>query len=118
MSTILIVGNDRSMLEVMAGLLQQHNYDVLCATNGKEAIERLAQTDVDLVLTNLPKMDGLSLLKHIRHSEIVCHIPVIICSNHLELTQHEAHSYGATAFLLFPLTAKIILEVVRQTLHR
>ena len=62
---VLLVDDDSSFLEVMAFLLEEEGYEVVRASNGKEAFERLQAGPVPVMVTDLkmPGMDGLTLLK-------------------------------------------------------
>ncbi len=62
---VLLVDDDGSFLEIMAFLLEEEGYEVVRATNGNEAFERLQSTRFPVMVTDLkmPGLDGLTLLK-------------------------------------------------------
>lgn len=68
MKKILLIEDNIMNSELVKDILEMENYDVSCAFNGKEALEILDGKQFDLILTdiNLPKMDGLELVQHIR----------------------------------------------------
>jgi CheY-like chemotaxis protein len=68
MSRILIVDDLVSSREAMAKLLQREGYDVAGARNGAEALARLKEGGIDLVLLDhmMPEVDGLTFLSGIR----------------------------------------------------
>ncbi|MCB0422074.1 MAG: response regulator [Bdellovibrionales bacterium] len=64
---ILLVDDEPDLLEFLHEELIEWGYNVTCALNGKEALEILGRTKVDLVLSdiNMPYMDGIQLLDEI-----------------------------------------------------
>ena len=62
---VLLVDDDGSFLEIMAFLMEEEGYEVVRATNGNEAFERLQSTRFPVMVTDLkmPGLDGLTLLK-------------------------------------------------------
>lgn len=65
---ILLIEDNMMNSELIKDILEMENSEVSCAADGKEALDILKKQSFDLVLTdiNLPKMDGLELVKHIR----------------------------------------------------
>ncbi|HPB31534.1 MAG TPA: sigma-54 dependent transcriptional regulator [Candidatus Sumerlaeota bacterium] len=79
---ILIVDDEKNTREGLRWALEGHNFEISLAADGKQAIEILSVTPVDLVITDLkmPQIDGLDLMKHIQR-----HYPetlVIILTGH------------------------------------
>ena len=62
MPTILVVDDSASLRQVVAISLQGKGYDVIQAENGKEALDKLDGTKINLVISdvNMPIMDGLT----------------------------------------------------------
>lgn len=81
---VLIVDDSRMartlIRRVLSNLGIRH---LLEAADGREAIERLAKEPVDLVVTdyNMPQVNGLELTEHIRHSELLAHLPVLMVTS-------------------------------------
>ncbi len=65
---ILLVDDERQIIRVLRTSLQSHGYEILCATDGFEALKLFEQSKPDLVITDLsmPNMNGLELTKAIR----------------------------------------------------
>ena len=57
-------------------------YITLTAGNGEEALEKLKENEVDIIVTDvmMPVMDGIKLCKNVKQNIRTCHIPVIILS--------------------------------------
>ncbi len=81
-NTLLLVEDDKDILDFTKTLLIDKGYNVLTATNGIEATEVLKDHLPDLVITDvmMPGKDGIALLKEIKTNQVSSHIPVIILS--------------------------------------
>lgn len=79
---VLAVDDDFASLEVLALLLKGEGFEVLTACNGEEALTRLADVTVDLVITDykMPKMDGSELSRRLLADARLSKIPVIFTS--------------------------------------
>jgi DNA-binding response OmpR family regulator len=78
-SKILIVDDDVSILDGLGTLLRDR-YEVLVASNGEEAVDRLGAVPVDLVVLDMlmPLLDGEGVLREIRSRGL--QVPVIVAS--------------------------------------
>lgn len=68
MANILIVDDDPHIRELVHVLLQQEGFTVYEAANGEEALEKVAYTDIEMVILDImmPKMDGWELSRELR----------------------------------------------------
>jgi hypothetical protein len=87
---LLIVEDNRSEAEGMAGLLQSRNCEISVASTGREAIDVLGRGQVDCIVLDLglSDMSGFDLLEHIHQSGDLRGIPVIIHTGR-DLTHEE-----------------------------
>ncbi len=78
---ILIVEDDRKLIEALSKKLTKSGFDVVLAYNGKEGLERIKFQKPNLVLLDImmPVMDGITMLKELRKTDK--ETPVIILSN-------------------------------------
>ena len=80
---ILIVEDNPMSAKLMEHSLKKLNYQTLIASNGKEALDILAENaSINLVVTDvmMPEMDGLELVEKIKNSSDYAHVPVIVCT--------------------------------------
>src|SRR3990172_6574506 len=77
---ILIVDDCRTTRKLLIYSLKGTPYQTTEASNGLEALEKLASCPVDLVITdlNMPKMDGLELVQAIKGEDLYNRIPIIM----------------------------------------
>ena len=90
------------------------------AQDGVEAIKKLTQEKFDLILTdiNMPLMDGLKLISHIRQDPANAAVPVIVISTEsAQEDRQKAMALGANAYLVKPVQAKTVVDTVRGLLR-
>ena len=82
MATILIVEDDVQILRVLAMWFSRNGYDVMECRDGEEALSTLAESAVDLIVTdvNMPRVDGLELVRVIR-DERKLDLPIVVLSS-------------------------------------
>jgi DNA-binding NtrC family response regulator len=120
MAYILVVDDERSTLDALSTILSREGHDVLTVASGQEALTRLQDEDLDLLLSDvkMPKMDGLALLRHVK-----AHHPgavVIMMSGHQDVTAAvEAMKAGAFDYLVKPFGREDVLRTIQKALaHR
>ena len=103
MKKVLIIEDDSFLQGLEVGKLRKGNYGVTVASTGEEGMEKINEAGIDLILLDLilPKFDGFEILKKVRESENLKHIPVIVFSNLSEEKDiKKAESLGATDFMV------------------
>src|SRR5947208_11844394 len=99
---ILLVDDHPLTRSALAGLLQQHGFDVIGeAADGESAIARAAELQPDLVLLDLsmPGLDGLAALPRLREAAPECEVVVLTASGTEEDLLHAIRA-GAAGYLL------------------
>ncbi|PKN11729.1 MAG: two-component system response regulator [Deltaproteobacteria bacterium HGW-Deltaproteobacteria-4] len=110
-SSILVVDDDKYVLETLLLLLSDRGYRVFTASNAFEALESLATRDVQIVLTdiNMPEMDGIELAGRIH--ELHPDIPVLIMTGFAEVeVAVSALKRGAFDFIFKPINHDQLLH--------
>ncbi len=103
MPRILIVDDEAGMVDVLKGFLSSRGYLVSTAADGPEALQKVQDEAPDAVLldVNLPRMNGLEVLRRIRKSDP--EVGVIMVSGLTdEETGRAAFALGAMAYLTKP----------------
>lgn len=117
MATILIADDEVNILSGLEIAFTEEGWNVLCASDGLDAWEKISKNDVDLVITDLkmPKMDGYELLKKISSS--YPRLPVIVLTGHGTIeTAVETMRDGAVDFFTKPVDLDKLLLVVKKTI--
>ena len=115
---ILVVDDDREIVNAIAILLEQEGYQVRRAYDGMEALEVLAETPVQLVILDvmMPRLDGLSAVLKIRERK---NIPIIVLSAKSEETDKVLGlSMGADDYVAKPYNPKELAARVKSHLRR
>ncbi len=117
-TTILVVDDEVGVCTILKEFLSNHNFNVMCAISGHEALDIIERQRVDLVLSDLvmPRMDGISLTRLI--SEFDSSIPVIIMTGYATIDSAvSAIKAGAADFITKPIKFNHALFVVRRVLE-
>jgi DNA-binding NtrC family response regulator len=118
MSKILVVDDDKNILDAFEQVLTEHGYEVSRAQHGREALGLLQAEKLDLVIMDirLPGMSGLETLEKIK--EFDTRLPVIIVTGYGTMeTAVEAMKLGAIDYQLKPLNPQDILQSIEYILE-
>ena len=77
---ILIVDDNPTNLDILQARLAPHNYEILTATDGEEALAIAREKEPDLILLDImmPKMDGIEVCRHLRADPSLPFMPIIM----------------------------------------
>ncbi|MDP1557820.1 MAG: response regulator [Nitrosomonas sp.] len=115
---ILIVDDEPSNLQILRQILK-HEYSLVFARNGKEAIEAVNKHRPDLILLDvmMPEMDGYDACQHLKNNPQTRSIPVIFVTA-MSAVVDESHGFdvGAVDYITKPVSAPIVLSRVKTHL--
>ena len=109
----------RKMVRRALGLCGLDVADVIEASDGAEALEKLGQRHVDLVLAdiNMPVMNGIELVERMSQDPELCSVPVVIVATPMSQDRVEyVLDKGARAYLAKPFRPEALRDVVVQIL--
>ena len=116
---ILVAEDSPTQAEQLKHILEQHNFNVIVAKNGKEALSFINKKKPSLVISDIvmPEMDGFELCKEIKSNEKTQEIPVILLTS-LSRSEDvmEALSCGADNFLTKPYSENYLFSLIDQIL--
>jgi len=118
MKTILVVDDEKNYLVVLSAFLSEEGYETLTADNGRDALEIVESTDLDLVLTDMkmPSMDGIELLRRIK--EKAPDLPVVMMTAYGTVEKAvEAMQLGAFNFILKPFQNETLKQIVDKAVR-
>ena len=116
MIDILIVDDSAAIRKILQRVIRQTDIpigNVIEAGDGKEALEALKTQTVGLILSdiNMPNMDGIEMLGHIKASETLKNVPVVMVSTEgSQAKVLEAVQLGAAGYVRKPFNADQIKE--------
>lgn len=117
---ILAVDDSPTMRRIIINTLKRVGFeDVVEACDGKEALVKLESEKIDFVITdrNMPEMDGLTLVMHMRKSDNYSKTPVLMVTRRsVKEDIVEALKAGVNNFIVKPFTPDALKEKIDQTL--
>jgi two-component system alkaline phosphatase synthesis response regulator PhoP len=119
--TILIVDDERDILDLIEYNLKKEGFVVVTAEDGEEGIEKARQVKPDLVLLDImmPKMDGLEVIDMMRQDANLKDIPVIfLTARSDEKTEVKGLDRGADDFLTKPISTTKLVSRIKAVLRR
>ena len=120
---ILTVDDSSTMRRIIKNTLKKTGYgeDVLEAGDGKEALAVLENSDVDIIITdwNMPVMDGLTFVKHIRANSKYDDVPIIMVTT--EAAKEDiitALKAGVNNYVVKPFTPDVLKDKIDTVLGK
>ncbi|MCA1244961.1 response regulator [Massilia oculi] len=117
--TILAVDDSSSLRQMVAFSLKAAGYNVLEAVDGQDGLDKARQQSVDLVLTdqNMPRMDGLSLIKTLRTLPTYAKTPILMLTTESsDEMKAKGRAAGANGWLVKPFDPQRLIEVVKKVI--
>jgi len=115
--SILVVDDTRSMRKMVAAVLAGAGYDVAEAGDGIEALDLAKDRRFDLVVTdhNMPRMDGVTLVKELRGIADYDHVALIVLSTEVDpVVKQRGREAGATGWMAKPFDPQRMLDIVAK----
>ncbi len=115
---VLIVDDERTIIDSLEGILSDDGFEVIHAYNGYEALQKIDQTSPDLVLLDIwmPGMDGIETLKAIKKTHPT--LPVVMITGHGTIESAvDATKSGAYDFLEKPLSIDKVMITINNALN-
>lgn len=110
--TLLAIDDNEGLIRLLRRYLAEHNYQVIKASNGAEALQLAQKLQPDVITLDvmMPSQDGWEILQRLKSEPATQDIPVIVCS---VLDDPElAFSLGASAYLKKPISQADLVEAL------
>ncbi len=117
MSTVLVVEDTPSEMELINTYLKESGYSVINASDAKEALDKASQLKPDVVITDvvMPGMSGFELCRSLKKNPGTEKLPIIVCSSkNQELDRLWAMKQGADAYVTKPFNRDDIVKAVKS----
>jgi DNA-binding response OmpR family regulator len=118
---ILVVDDDPDIRKLVTRRLQTQHYDVIIATDGREALAKAQHEQPDLIILDLmlPQLNGHEVCTMLKQDARYRHIPIVMLTAKAP-DEHEeiALEYGADVYLTKPYTAEVLLRGVAGLLAK
>ena len=117
--TILAVDDSSSLRQMVAFSLKAAGYLVVEAVDGQDGLDKAKQQTVDLVLTdqNMPRMDGLTLIRSLRELASYKKVPILMLTTEAsDEMKNKGRAAGANGWLVKPFDPQRLTEVVKKVI--
>ena len=119
---VLVVDDDARNIFALTTVLENHEMDVLSATNGRQAIELIEQTpDLSVVLMDImmPEMDGYETMREIRKDPRLRTLPILaLTAKAMKGDREKCLEAGASDYVAKPVNTDQLLSLLRVWLYR
>lgn len=115
--TVLTVDDSASIRQMVAFTLKSAGYNVVEAEDGQAGLDKAKAGAVDLVLTdqNMPRMDGLTLIKNLRGLPNYRSTPILMLTTESsDAMKAQGKAAGATGWLVKPFDPQKLMDVVKK----
>ena len=114
---ILVVDDAVSMRGLVSMALRNNGYQVVEASDGKDALNKLSEHKVDMIVTdlNMPNMDGITLIREVKAIGKHKFTPIVMLTTESqESKKAEGQQAGAKAWILKPFKPDVLVGVVKK----
>jgi len=121
MSTVLVVEDSLTEMQILTRCLQQGGLDVLTANSGEEALTKLSTQKPDIIILDvvLPGCSGFEVCRELKAAAATSSIPIVICSTKGgEMDKFWGMKQGADAYLAKPIDQDEFIRTVKQLIKR
>ena len=122
MAQILVVDDSSTVRDEVAGFLKRNGLDVATAVDGKDGLGKLKlDPKIKLVVSdvNMPNMDGLTMLQHIRADAALSKLPVLMVTAEAKKENIIAAAQaGANGYVVKPFTAATLDEKLTKIFEK
>lgn len=116
---IMTVDDSASIRQMVAFTLKEGGYEVVQAVDGSDALSKLHDSSVQMIITdlNMPNLDGIGLIRRIREGTRHKFIPIIMLTTESQDSRkQEGKSAGATGWIIKPFRPDQLMSVVKKVL--
>ncbi len=119
MPTVLVIDDDQKLLKMLQRTLVYENLNVLTASNGEEALPIIDAKKPDLLIIDwmMPKMDGVTLIRHLRSDENKTAVLMLTARDAIE-NRVDGLESGADDYLVKPFAPAELVARVHALLRR
>lgn len=114
-NTVMVIDDSASFRTVVTLALKRVGYTVIEAGDGRDAVRKLDAQPIDLIVcdVNMPEMDGISFVRHVRGTVKHRQTPVIMLTTETtEAKKQAGRAVGANAWITKPFQPSKLVELV------
>jgi DNA-binding response OmpR family regulator len=119
---ILLIDDDKTILEVWPKILESYGFNVITAEDGMAGFKKVEQEFPDLVICDvlIPKLDGIKFCETVRASDSFINLPIILASGVFKDFEFRMNVIKSVAddFIQKPFNEEELLDKIKRTLIR
>ena len=120
MLRVLTVDDSRTILAMLHHTLSNAGFEVLQAEDGKQGLDVLKTQAVDVVITdiNMPIMDGIEFIRHVRATGQHQSLPILILTTETSQDKRDqGKAAGGTGWIVKPFDPDKLISVINRVVH-
>ncbi len=117
MSTVLVVEDGLTDMEIISKYLEQAGYSVVCATSSEEAKSKIGNTKPDVIVLDviLPDKSGYEICRELKDNVETSTIPVVFCSTKSsDVDKMWGNMLGADGYLAKPVNKEELMQTLKR----
>lgn len=117
---VLTVDDSRTILAMLHHTLSNAGFEVLQAEDGKQGLDMLKSQDFDVVITdiNMPVMDGIEFIRHVRATGQHQSLPILILTTETSQDKRDqGKAAGGTGWIVKPFDPEKLISVIHRVVH-
>ena len=118
---ILIVDDEAELVEMLTTRFESSGYDVDCAYNGQECLERVRNNRPDIIILDImmPKLDGLHVCRLLKFNEEYQEIPIVfLTARGQDSDKTSGEKVGADFYIVKPFDSSDLVKTVDRLVHK
>ncbi len=117
---ILLIDDDESLRDIIKDILEMHNYDVITAIDGLDALNKFESDNFDLIITDLmmDRLNGIDFIKKLK-SKYENIPPIILMTGYGSVESAiEAFKLGVKDYIIKPFKVSLLLNIISRVLKQ
>ncbi|KFC71812.1 response regulator [Devosia neptuniae] len=117
---VLTVDDSRTILAMLHHTLSNAGFEVLQAEDGKQGLDLLKTQDFDVIITdiNMPVMDGIEFIRHVRATGQHQSLPILILTTETSQDKRDqGKAAGGTGWIVKPFDPEKLISVIHRVVH-
>jgi DNA-binding response OmpR family regulator len=111
---VIVIEDDLDARQIYAQYLRSKHWTVFTAADGRSGLTKINELTPDVIVLDLamPRVDGWTVLKHVRESSITSKIPIVVVSA-MSDARDSAFYAGCDAYLMKPCAPEVLYLQIR-----
>ena len=127
MARILVVDDEKDVIELLKFLLEKDGFEIITALNGKEALEKIGllpsdtpavRPDLMILDVMMPQMDGYTVQSKLMENEEAKTIPIVILTAKGQMKDLFGMATNVVAYIEKPFDPKMLREKIKELVNK